>query len=101
MNSISSKINFLIEQGYTDLRVLPDGRIIGISKFMYTYGLMVNLNEYGYDERFCYTDYPTAIAAVNTWDGCGDPPYNWVKAKGLVERSNPNFKGINIKEEHV
>ena len=83
--------------GYFALRELPDGRWIGLQQMLFTCGLFVDLNENGYDHRYCYATVADALAAVGTWDGAGDPPGPWIKRKGRGERSNPaTFKGIPV-----
>jgi hypothetical protein len=60
-------------RGYAAFGQLPDGRICGIYRFIYTFGLLVDLHEYGYEDRYCYHHEGTALAALLAWDGTGDP----------------------------
>jgi|ERR1041384_7816981 hypothetical protein len=97
---------FFAASGYFAVRQLPDGRWIGLQRFLFTFGLCVDLNERhgGYETRFCYEiEYAEdAVDAVMKWDGTGDPPGRWLKQKGGIERMNPhhpNFENIPIVSE--
>ena len=63
------------EVDYTDLRLLPDGRYAGIAKFMFTSAVIVGTigDIYGFDDRWCYHSTAEAVAALNAWDGTGEP----------------------------
>jgi hypothetical protein len=65
------------------VRVLPDGRICGLLKMMFTTGLCVDLDEDAYAYRYCYATTREASVALAAWDGTGDPPGPWIKRKGL------------------
>jgi hypothetical protein len=87
--------NTLVENGYEQCRQLSDGRWIGLYRMMYTVGLFVGLDEYGYSHRYCYDTYSEAKEDVLLWDGKNDPPGNWIKRKGLgTDLSNPNFHKV-------
>lgn len=59
-----------------------NGKVYGLVRFIYTTGLMVDVNEYGYAYRYCYESHADALSDFLTWDGRGDPPGNWIKRKG-------------------
>jgi hypothetical protein len=84
---------FLEWNGYSDLRVLPDGRIVGIMKMLFTFGLFVDLNAVGYNHRYCYENYDEAKTDCDSWDGTGDPHGNWIKCKGkkVGDYQNPSY----------
>lgn len=73
----------LDDNSYTNVRVLPDGRICGLLKMMFTTGLCVDLDEDAYAYRYCYATTREASVALAAWDGTGDPPGPWIKRKGL------------------
>lgn len=58
---------------YRGLRVLRDGRIIGVHRFLFTWGLIVDIDPVGYADRYCYHDLATCSLAFLTWDGTGEP----------------------------
>lgn len=83
--------------GYSDVRELETGEIAGLQRMAFTTGLIVGLNDTGYRCRYCYPDIAGARAALNIWNGSGDPPGNWIKQKGLgIDRPNTAFRGIRI-----
>ena len=87
--------DFFFEQGYTAVRQLPDGRWIGVLKLIYTCGLVVGLDESGYQYRYCYHRYVDAVRDAERWDGVDDPPGPWVKLKGHKERGDVLGPGAN------
>jgi hypothetical protein len=78
--------------GYKLVRRLPNGKFVGLSPQMFTIGLLVGLDETGYEYRYCYDNWGEAIMAIETWDGTDDPPGNWIVRKGLGggDYVNPN-----------
>ncbi|ULQ48359.1 hypothetical protein JN531_017145 (plasmid) [Flagellatimonas centrodinii] len=87
--------------GYTNLRVLPDGRVVALHPFLFTVGLVVGLTATHYQHRYCYPDAASAHAAITSWDGVGHPPGPWIKRKGLDgELANEQtFQGIPVRQE--
>ena len=74
-----------------DCRVIH-GRVCGLHPYIYTMGLMVDLvfdgGFFNYSARYCYENPFEAMAALEAWDGQGDPPGPWVKEK-VSERLGP------------
>lgn len=66
---------WLTENGYTDLKRLDAERWAGIFRFMFTYAIITgrfdDLN--CYSDRWCYSGYDEAKAALLEWDGSGEP----------------------------
>jgi hypothetical protein len=58
---------------YTDLRFFPNGRNAAITKLMYTCALIADVDMSGYEDRWCYETYDKAKAALDAWDGEGEP----------------------------
>lgn len=52
---------------------LPDGRICCVHRLLYHYTLLVDVNEWGYEDRYCYATRERAIEGFLAWDGTGDP----------------------------
>lgn len=71
----------LNEYGYVRCIRLPTGEVAGIMPQLFTFGLCVGLSETGYRTRFCYEHKQEAVAALDAWDGKGDPPGPWIKEK--------------------
>jgi hypothetical protein len=63
------------ENGYTAVRLLSDGRWAALTKMTFTTAIIVGKvsDRWGYDDRWCYHDPVVALAALNAWDGTGEP----------------------------
>lgn len=82
----------LSENGYSNLRILPTGEVVGTMPMCFTVGLFVGLDETSYRTRFCYPREfaADAVHAAESWGGSGDPPGRWIKEKGRGgDRTNP------------
>jgi hypothetical protein len=88
-------------EGYTDLQE-RDGILMGIYRFMFTWGLMVGLNEDGYDRRYCYKTKVEVLKALEEWCPLQEPhpSGNWIKCKGYNcgDFMNPNYIPPTIEE---
>lgn len=66
-------------------REVPGRGDCAVQRFIYTCGLLVGLelNPFtnDYKARYCYETAAEAIHALDTWDGTGDPPGDWIKEK--------------------
>lgn len=86
-----------LDEQHRFIRRLPSGEWAAISQFLFTTGLIVGLSVDTYRVRYCYKTAEEARKALFAWDGAGDPPGAWIKAKGLgVDRPNPAFRGIEV-----
>ena len=85
-------IKYLEKQGYQRIKEIPKRGLCGLQEFVFTIGLIHDLDEDGYGGRWCYPKERAvdAVLALELWDGEGDPPGPWIKYKGSVEYSNPN-----------
>lgn len=63
------------QHGYFARRVLPDGRMLGCLRLIYTTKLVVasRVGSYTYDDGWCYDGPLRAVAAMAEWDGEGEP----------------------------
>lgn len=50
-----------------------NGRLIGVVRFLYTVAIIADINEFGYQNRWCYHDLVSCMGAFNDWDGVGEP----------------------------
>jgi hypothetical protein len=81
----------LEEIGYIKLKEV-NGKIIGIMRYMYTVAIVVDIDYYGYNHRFCYPHERAmdCLMAFEVYNGEGDPMGGWIKQKGAgVDRINP------------
>lgn len=66
------------QQGYTDAQVKGDAGVVAICRFLYTHAILSGLNAWGYEDRWCYSSYELARAALDAWDGAdGTEPLMW------------------------
>jgi len=52
---------------------LPDGRYCGIHRLLYHWTMHVDLDEFGYADKYCFATQALAVAALINWNGEGDP----------------------------
>lgn len=69
------------DNGYTDLCYVK-GKAVAISKFIFTYGILVGLTEYDYECRYCYPNYDAAYRALCAWrNSSNEEPEGYIKKK--------------------
>ena len=79
----------LISEGYFNLKYIINIGLCGLYRFAFTTGLIININNIGYDGRYCYSTLADAKEALEKWDGTNDPSGPWIKYKGIKgERRN-------------
>jgi hypothetical protein len=82
---------FLQSQGYASLSE-RGAKLCGLQSLMFTTGLVVGLEERGYERRYCFEHLRDAASALKQWDGSGHPPGPWIKCKGPgIDMLNPAF----------
>jgi hypothetical protein len=67
---------YLIENGYRDIRFVRDNSCwIGTIKLTFTCAIVIGrtFDRSGYEDRWCYHSEPAAKAALDAWDGVGEP----------------------------
>ena len=79
----SAKYDFLVEQGYSNIRFLPNG-VVGLIRLLYTTGLCIGLNDVGWEERYCYPNRELAIGACNALHDMDDEPLIGYVAKRVA-----------------
>jgi hypothetical protein len=85
-------VQFLIDEGYFELRHIDGVGWCGLYRFAFTVGLVTGMNEYGYVGRYCYENLSDAKEALKEWNGKNDPSGPWIKYKGEGgERVNENY----------
>lgn len=73
---------YLEKEGYFDIKVI-NGVYCGLYRFIFTTGLVVGLDFYGYNHRYCYNTNAEAKEALSKYvDTNEHPPGNWLKRKG-------------------
>lgn len=72
---------FYEDQGYA-LPIKIHGRVCALSKFIYTTGIVVGMDETGYVCRYCYETPNEALTAFLEWMATGaDEPTGYIKRK--------------------
>lgn len=61
------------KNGYMDLKLFEDGSDAAIMPLMFTAAIVSDLTDWGYGDRWCYKTYEAAKAALEAWDGEGEP----------------------------
>lgn len=63
------------ECGYLNPRPLPGGRYVAVMPLMVTHAIIVGRigDDLSYEDRWCYHTKAAAIAAMDAWDGVGEP----------------------------
>jgi len=74
-------VSYLREQGYTYILPIDDKRYACLCPFGYTVAIITGhwFDRTGYDDRWCYHDYPTALGALIEWAKADfkDEPMGW------------------------
>ena len=55
------------------LRRAPGGTVIGVTYYLFTWGLLRGVDRIGYRERWCYETLPLAIAYASALEDEGEP----------------------------
>lgn len=73
---------FFEDMGYAHVCRL-NGKIVGLGPFIYTVGIVVGMDETGYECRYCYHNAADAQAALFKWMTSDDAePSDYIKRKG-------------------
>ena len=64
-------IKFYTDMGYGE-PIKMDGKIVALGPFLFTTGIMVGMNDTGYEHRFCYHTEDQAMIALLAWIGSDD-----------------------------
>lgn len=77
------------------VREVPNQGDCAVIRYLFTCGLLTNVQAHNstieYSARYCYDTAKEALEALKTWDGCGDPPEDWIKEK-VSDRHGPGAK---------
>jgi len=74
--------------GYTDYRVFADGQEYTnacLTRLMFTWAILADLDEWGYEDRWCFSSLAGAQLALAAWDGNGEPQ-GWHRHPGTGRR---------------
>jgi len=83
------QIKFYEEMGYM-APIKINGEIVGLSKFLFTFGIVCGLDETGYSYRYCYASALEAHEALVHWVVSGESePSGYIKRKPERDRPSP------------
>jgi hypothetical protein len=83
MNEENEKLVKELKEGnptYLTYLEMPDGSLCCIARFAFTYAILSGLNNWGYEDRWCYHDITTALQALIEWAefyDTQDEPRHW------------------------
>lgn len=87
-------LKYLMEDGcYLDGKLLTGNRWAVIHPLMYTHAILMGRvpRKMTHDDRWCYHTYAAAKAALNAWDGTGEPT-GWHRHPSSGRRVDENGK---------
>lgn len=70
------------ENDYFDVRFIEGVGYCALQRFIFTVGLVVNIDPVGYEGRYCFKHLADARESLLAWDGLDDPKGEWIKYKG-------------------
>jgi hypothetical protein len=87
---IAKLITMAREEGWRNINVI-DGLVCAIQPFVYTWGIVIGINEWGYERRYCYENLVDAVAAFARYNfpRYEHPTGPWIKCKGV-------YKGLRV-----
>lgn len=71
----------ILEHGggqYSNVVTLPTGKKACLAKFLFTWAIISDIHEYGYNKRYCYETKGEALDALEEWSGEGLPSGRFV-----------------------
>lgn len=88
-------VRFLKENGYEQI-IKINQKWCALHRFAFTVGLVVGIDKFGYERRYCFDKWSDALESLQIWLGFGHPSGNWIKCKGTfegerVDIANPNY----------
>lgn len=55
------------------VRRTDDDVVIGVQHYIYTWGVLRHVDDFGYAERWCYHTLPEAVVAATLMESTGEP----------------------------
>lgn len=89
MSAPTYELNESVKSAYTHLRFIPGRGWCGVHRLLYHWTVHIGLDDFGYEERYCYATEHMAKESVDAWDGAGDPPGGWHKHPDSGRRRDP------------
>lgn len=71
---------YLLKQGYLKVKHIPGG-YIAVMSLLYTWALCIDLDQWGYERRYCYEDRALALSAFEAMTNIDDEPLSGYVSK--------------------
>lgn len=92
---------FKIPKEYTNIKIVPIIGVCAIQQFIFTYAIICNITDTGYEYRYCFHTKEEAIRSLKRWKGKGLPSGNWIRRKP-DNYNNPNYVNYaNSENKHL
>lgn len=80
------------EYGYKEIHE-RSGSILCLCQFAFTWAILAEVNELGYDRRWCYGSYNEALDALLDWiHSDEEEPDNWIRRTHIKDPYPPGFE---------
>lgn len=78
-NEDAATLAFCDVQGYMHMKITDESGVIAVANLTSTSAVLTGLSATGYyEDRWCYASYDKAKAAIDSWDGTGEPN-GWIR----------------------
>ncbi|KWF81261.1 hypothetical protein WL94_28215 [Burkholderia cepacia] len=75
-------LDYIASQGYTDMRELADGTIVGLGRLLFTTALYIDLDAEGWARRYCFERRADAERELSALTSGDDVPSGFVAQRG-------------------
>lgn len=92
----------VLKEGYTHLKWVKDSQgkevLCGLFRFIFTVGLVIDIDTIGYKGRYCFPDTTDAKITITSLssipENIEDFPGHWIKYKGEKEVRNEKYRNF-------
>ena len=86
-------LNTLQENGYQEIHEV-NGSIVCLVQFMFTWGILAEVNAQSYERRWCYGTRDEALQALKDWISSDEEePDHWIRRTHIKDPYPPGFNG--------
>lgn len=73
----------LLKNDYQNIRILDDGTVVGTVELMFTRAIVIGLNRFSFDKRFCFESRSLALVELAKLKTGEDEPDGYIARRGL------------------
>lgn len=73
---------FLVDNGYFNIRELPDGTVAGLYRLIFTTSIATGSDEFGWAYRWCFADPEVAASELAKLESMDDEPTGYIARRG-------------------